>query len=224
MVDINDNKKVDIWYKFYQNLKLYYNITKKEFKEFNFIFVGEFNPHVDDEEDDLDIRVGERLLPFYFEYFSKPPSEYLNEETLFNLEHRFIYKNECICEVKIKKNCFIYSKSKDILLNIGSECCDNFNENKKYKSCQMCSIIHHNSKNNFCKECRTKIYLNCVKCKVDKSKFTYYLQDKLCYKCKYPNFISNTKFDICSICKKSKKEDTFVHCYECNMKKKMYRK
>lgn len=218
------DKKVDIWYKFYKNLKLYHNITKKEFKEYNFIFVGEFDPCVEKEEDELGIVAGDQLLPFYFEYFSKPPSNYLSEEILFKLEHRFIYKSECICEVKIMKNCFIYSKSEDILLNIGSECCDKFNENKKYKSCQLCSVIHHNSKNNFCKECRTKIYLHCSKCKKDKSKYITYLQDKLCYKCKYPNFINEIKFNTCSICNKHKTEDTFRQCYECNIKKKLYNK
>ena len=216
---VND-KKVDIWFKFYQNLKLYYNISKSQFKEYNFIFVGEFNP----DDKNLDLNDGDYLLPHYINYFSKLPIDYIDKKTLFNIEHRFIYKTECICEVKIKNNCFIYSKSKDLLLNIGGECCDKFNENKKYKSCLMCSSIHHNSKNNFCSECRSKLYFNCKKCKVDKSNNIKYLNDKLCYTCKYPNYINNTLYNKCKLCNMDKKEDTYVYCYNCNIKNKSYQK
>ena len=136
------NKSVDVWYKFYQNLELYYSISRTQFKEYNFIFIGEFNPHADDEDNSI-INEGENLLPNHISYLTKSPCDYVSKDIIYKLENRFIYKTECICEVKIMKNCFIYSKSKDLLLNIGSECCDKFNENKNinHVKCVVLFII-----------------------------------------------------------------------------------
>jgi hypothetical protein len=229
MTDIENkninNKKVDIWYRFYKNLELHYNITRTQFKEYNFIFVGEFSPYDiynGEKQKFIDVNEGDNLLPHYLDYFEKSPLKYIDKNICQKLENRFIYKTECVCEIRIERNCFIYSKSKDLLLVIGSECCDRFNENKKQKSCEACSVIHNNRKYNFCNDCKANFYFNCKKCKIDKSNNIKQLKYKNCFNCQFPNYINSTMTTICGTCKKSKPENTFINCYDCNMKKKIY--
>ncbi len=65
-------------------------------------------------------------------------------------------------------NCFIYSESGDILLNIGGCCNERFNENGTKRFCENLNVHHKNRKNNFCNECRKHMYDKCKKCKKNK--------------------------------------------------------
>jgi hypothetical protein len=204
----------DLSYQFYEGLYKKENITKEEFIEYNFICCGIFVPKK------TTPKLNEQLIPLYEYNFEKShhPKKYMSNELYKKIKHRYIYKRNCICGQTFKRNCFIYSESNDILLNIGICCNEQFNENGIKKFCNLCKVQHKNYKNNFCNECRSKIHLNCSNCGNDKSNNIKYLYSKLCYTCKFGNVI----YEHCSQCgetKTSDKDRKFKNCFNCNNRK-----
>ena len=196
--------------KFYKGLSEKENITKEEFIQYNFICCGIFVPDNDSPA------VNEQLIPKYEKCFemSHQPIKYISHELYKKIKHRYIYKRNCVCGQYITKNCFIYSISSDILLNIGICCNEHFNENAIKKFCNLCGVHHRNTKNNFCNGCRSKIHLNCAGCGKDKSSSIKYLFTKLCYTCKF----GENKYYNCKGCGKSKNEyeQKYPLCIVCN--------
>ena len=86
----------------------------------------------------------EKLFPT--QYFLIHPTKFISEKLFKILAPIFINKTNCICDKDIIKNCFIYSKSEDILLNIGKCCNKRFNTNDIKKYCEGCGIHHKNKK------------------------------------------------------------------------------
>jgi hypothetical protein len=197
---------------FYNGLYEKENMTKEEFIEYNFKCCGIFVPGEDDYPG-LDTQ----LIPEYENYFGigYHPLKYISHEIYKKIKYRYIYKHSCICGQYIRRNCFIYSESGDILLNICICCNERFNENGTKKFCNLCGVQHRNTKNNFCNGCRSKIHLNCIDCGVDKSHNIKYLYSKLCYTCKFGNVV----YEHCSLCGKTKtsdKDKKFKNCFNCN--------
>lgn len=213
----------NLYYKFYEGLENKYDITKEQFLEYNFICCGIYKPPteiIDNNGNQYEIYIknlipneGNKLFPTT--NFKIHPTKFISEKLFKKLVHRFIYKCNCICDKSIIKNCFIYSVSQDILLNIGKCCNKRFNENDTKRFCEICGIHHQNTKNNFCNECRKKLYDKCKKCKNEKKLDKY----KWCRDCsKMSNNIFIKKYESCSICMKPKindKDKSFKRCYNC---------
>ena len=72
-------------------------------------------------------------------------------------------------ELNIIKDGVEYIYKEDILLNIGKCCNKRFNENNTKRFCEICGVHHRNTKNNFCNECRKKLYDKCKKCKEEEN-------------------------------------------------------
>ena len=162
----------NLYYKFYEELQYKHNITKEQFIQYNFICCGIYKPptetYINDDGNEckryikhLIPKEGERLFPTT--NFEIHPTKFIDEKLFKLLSHRFTYTYNCICDKSIIKNCFIYSISQDILLNIGKCCNKRFNENDTKRFCEICSVHHRNIKNNFCNECRKKMYDKCKK-------------------------------------------------------------
>ena len=213
----------NLYYKFYEELKDKYNITKEQFIQYNFIFCGIYKPptetYIDDNGNECE-RYIKHLIPkegellFPTTNFEIHPTKCIDGRLFKILSHRFIYKYNCICDKSIIKNCFIYSVSQDILLNIGKCCNKRFNENDTKRFCEMCGIHHRNTKNNFCNECRKKLYNKCKKCKEDKKLDKY----KWCWTCSKGIDNNNNIYYNCSICLKPKtneNEKKYKKCFDC---------
>jgi hypothetical protein len=214
--------KDNLYYKFYEELNRKYEITKEEFIAYDFICCGIYKPPTEkytDEYGDEHERYILELIPkkneklFPTKYFLKHPTKFI-DETLFKiLAPRFVYQTKCICDKDIIMNCFIYSKSGDILLNIGKCCNKRFNENDVKRFCEVCGVHHKNTKNNYCNECRQNLFSKCKKCKCSKKLDKY----KWCWTCSKGN--DNIKlYYNCSICMKPKtnaKDQKFKKCFDC---------
>ena len=194
--------------KFYRGLFEKENITKEEFIQYNFICCGIFVPNKNMP------KVNQQLISKYENDFNKHPKKYINCELYKKIKNRFIYEHNCVCGQYITRNCFICSISSDILLNIGVCCNKQFNDNAIKKFCNLCGIHHRNTKNNFCNECRSKIYLNCAECKKDKSYSIKYLFSNICYTCKF----GENKYYNCKKCgiSKNEYEQKYPLCIVCN--------
>lgn len=192
--------KCDLYNKFYEGLEKKYNISKEEFKEYNFKQCGIFKPP-------YQLQNKTKLLPYYSEYFNNTYSIFFNTKEKENLRDRFIYKNKCVCGMEIKTNCFIYSREKDKLLRIGICCNKHFNQNGNKQYCVYCDTEHNNRKDNICNQCR-ELYKRCSKC--GDYKRDYYNE---CSKCKFNKLYTNCY--RCNI--KYNKPKTFKYCYNCNL-------
>jgi hypothetical protein len=213
----------NLYYKFYEELKDKHNITKEQFIQYNFIFCGIYKPptetYINDDGNEckryikhLIPKEGERLFPTT--NFEIHPTKFIDEKLFKLLSHRFTYTYNCICDKSIIKNCFIYSISQDILLNIGKCCNKRFNENDTKRFCEICSVHHRNIKNNFCNECRKKMYDKCKKCKKEKKLDKY----KWCWVCSKGIDNNNNIYYNCSICLKPKtneNEQKYKKCFDC---------
>ena len=217
----------NLYKRFYDELEEHYNITKKQFIEYKFIFCGVFDPpketyiNNDGEERKRYIKnlipnIDEQLFPYRHKYFIKHPLEYIDEKTFKLIAHRFVFKHECICTHYIICNCFIYSESQDILLNIGKCCNKRFNENTTKRFCEICGTHHKNRKNNFCNDCRKTLFSKCNNCKQSKE-LNKYRWCFSCTKCNDLNYVKNI-YEHCSICmipKITNKDKQYKKCYNC---------
>ena len=197
--------------KFYKGLSEKENITKEEFIQYNFICCGIFVPDNDSHA------VNEQLIPKYEKCFemSHQPIKYISHELYKKIKHRYIYKRNCVCGQYITRNCFIYSISSDILLNIGICCNEHFNENAIKKFCNLCGVHHRNTKNNFCNDCRKNLFSKCGKCNNPKELNKY----RWCFQCSNNNNNVQNIYDFCSLCMKLKiteKDRQYKNCYNCN--------
>lgn len=69
------------------------------------------------------------------------------------------HENVCVCNHKIKENCFIEQKSTRKIFVIGNHCVRRFTGVRR--TCTFCGTIHKNMKDNLCKDCRKKhIFIN----------------------------------------------------------------
>ncbi len=191
---------------FYSGLYEKENITKEEFIEYDFKCCGIFKPK------NTIPRVDEQLIPRYEHLFDKSnkPNKYLSNGLYNKIKYRYTYKRNCICGQTFKNNCFIYSKSYDILLNIGVCCNGQFNKNGIKRFCEGCGLHHKNTKNNFCNECRQNLFSECKKCKSSKKLDKY----KWCWTCAK----GGENYYNCSICMKPKtsaKDQKFKKCFDC---------
>ena len=208
-----------LYKKFYDGLKQY-NISKQQFHDYNFQYCGKFKPPknecniyvIPQNNEQLLYKYRDEINYYFFQYFS-------NFEIL-KLTPQVLYKSNCICGIKIIKNYFIYSRSQDMFLIIGSCCNKQFNENGNKKFCFKCGIEHKNRSNNLCKDCRkiekykTK-FNQCSDCGINKK------EDKFpqCFKC--GNIGKELKTYIqCNKCNKPKTKNTFQTCYTCYNNKK----
>lgn len=188
--------------KFYMGLMDKYGIDKEEFNDMDFKCCGIFKP-----PSDIKLSKNTKLIPIYLDCFDTKYSIFFTKKEKDNLKDRFLYKKKCVCGQKINVNCFIYSRKEDILLNIGSCCNLNFNENGNNKYCAYCNEKHNNRKDNICNECRNK-YKQCSKC--GEYKKDHY---DICTKCKF-----NTLYNNCGRCdKKHVKPTTYKYCFDCNL-------
>jgi hypothetical protein len=220
----NDN----LYKKFYDELEKDYSVTKEQFIEYDFKFCGICDPPKETYFNKYGkecIRyiegsipnVGEQLFPYRSSYFKKKhPTKYIDEITFKLIVGKFIYKRECICKHYIVCNCFIYSKSQDILLNIGKCCNERFNENSTKRFCELCGEHHKNRKNNFCDDCRKTLFSKCGKCKKSKNLDKY----RWCFQCSNNNNNNVKKtYDFCSMCMEPKiteNDKQYKNCYNCN--------
>jgi hypothetical protein len=218
----------NLYKKFYEELEKKEGITKEQFIKYKFIFCGAFDPpkeiytNDDGEERTRYIKsripnVGDQLFPYRsIDFKNKHPLKYIDEQTFKMIAHKFTFKYECICDHHIICNCFIYSKSQDILLNIGKCCNKRFNDNTTKRFCEICNIEHKNTKNNVCNECRKTLYNKCGKCKKPKELNKY----KWCFPCTKGNnldYIRNI-YEYCSVCmipKITDKDKQYKKCFGC---------
>lgn len=75
------------------------------------------------------------------------------------------HRERCVCDVKIKKNCYITDDNKFFLV-IGICCIKRFiPKDKQGKLCSNCEQPHRNRSNNLCNECRLT-HEQCSRCRI----------------------------------------------------------
>ena len=114
------------------------------------------------------------------------------------------HENRCVCNKKIKENCYIRDKYGDILV-LGNCCIKKFIK-KSTRTCDKCGEPHRNRIVDRCKKCRKGVCDNCGK-KCD-------LRYKKCYDCE-----SGHKEGFCDDCDK-KCDYKYRKWYDCNQKYK----
>jgi hypothetical protein len=138
MENKNNLVKDLLYYKFYEGLKEKYNISKEQFNQYNFKYCGKFKPDIDEETKQLILpNDNQELFPLYNYGIDSYFFIFFSYKEIIKLKPMILYKSRCICDIKIKKNYFIYSRSQDIFLIIGSCCNKRFNENGNKKFCLM---------------------------------------------------------------------------------------
>jgi len=65
-------------------------------------------------------------------------------------------KKHCICGVRIVRNCYLENIITKNLIVVGSCCIQKFiPKDKAGRTCEICKCPHRNTKDNYCKDCRT---------------------------------------------------------------------
>ena len=128
--------------------------------------------------------------------------------------------NRCVCDHKIKENCYLVNDVNDILI-IGNCCIKNFvpKENQG-RHCSKCNNTHKNRKDNYCNDCR-KLCMNSNCYNLKKDKWKNYCEDCAEAKLKADNwqrYCNNNKGVIrkCIDCGKSC--GLYKRCFDCNQK------
>ena len=132
----------------------------------------------------------------------------------------------CVCNQKIRYNCYIVNRVKTKIIVIGSCCINSFMpDGKKGRTCDICEKPHRNRKVNKCNDCKHK----CSRCKTyitscygyDKCYGCMYIKE--CIKCKkeHKNRVDKCdhccnrfKCGVCADCGKSINEK-YKRCYTC---------
>jgi hypothetical protein len=199
-------EKGDLYKPFYTQLKLKYNLTKEDIKEYT--HVGWF--HADQAKCNISINVddeadrGKRMWEYYM---GKIPMPYeLVEDT-------------CVCNVPILWNHILIADLKadelEILI-LGSECIERFGCIKAQQKCSKCKINpiqNRDPKNSTgkCNECNKVRWCEREGCSTALEKYKRYTDGLFCSdKCKNPN-------NYCE-CGAKKWGDRPV-CYQCYKKK-----
>ena len=143
----------------------------------------------------------------------RPPKEnYQYYQTLYPGKPFPKPTEECICGVKIVKNCYISKSLDSELYIIGSCCIENFMlpENRK-RTCEVCDTPHRNRKDNRCHDCRNNGYarVSCYRCH---SAFKQYNKHtKECDSCKTKKW--------CKCGNEIHTGSTLLNCDTCEQKK-----
>lgn len=81
--------------------------------------------------------------------------------------------NRCVCNHKIKENCYITNPAETELMIIGNCCIKKFIDNKG-RTCSNCRKPHRNRKDNLCNSCRNaKKCRGCSKILLSNHKYHY---------------------------------------------------
>jgi hypothetical protein len=132
------------------------------------------------------------------------------------------HRSQCVCDVKIKKNCYI-TDDDEFFLVIGRCCIERFiPKDKQGRTCSSCKKPHKNRKDNLCNYCRGS-HIQCDDCKVairrDDAK--QWITLRLCEKCHHSKthalcIVCNTEYyssqirnSMCYICKNTFENDHF---------------
>ena len=195
----------NLYYKFYSGLKEKHNLTKQQFVEGKFVYIGKLKYNSENESHEPD----NYLLTFMKHYKNK-----------LKLLQEIKAEEECVCGVSILKNCVLYSNDLDKFLLIGSCCCESFNETKKQKLCEICKEPHKKYKSLICDNCKlnetinlpkVKKYKKCKKCGNAKTLDKYFwclncnMKDKIYLKC-----------ESCGISKNTDNDRKYKYCFSCN--------
>jgi len=182
--------EISLHKKFLNGLKHKYNLTHKDLIEQDYKYAG----GTPDENN-----------PRHYNYWNKIKLQkpYLKMPDIIT---------ECVCDHKIKNNCFIINKNDDIIV-LGNCCIKKFIP-KSGRTCGKCGESHKNRKFNLCNDCKIDA---CNNCGEDKEQDYY----KFCNKCYRNQKESDNESDyyLSEEENDTKKEYKLKKCIECNVEK-----
>jgi len=141
------------WNKRVENAKIlqdHYGLTVQELREFFKYSGGDGNKDCDDSYES--VRASRHLSYWRMTRGSEPTPT---------------HRNQCICSVKIKENCYIVdTRNRDVIVIIGNCCIKRFcSVDKAGRTCDKCEARHRNRKYNLCNECKPPVgWLKCEEC------------------------------------------------------------
>jgi hypothetical protein len=156
--------EISLHKKFLNGLKNKYNLTHKDLIEQDYKYAG-------GTPDDNN--------PRHYNYWNKIKLQkpYLKMPDIIT---------ECVCDHKIKNNCFIINKNDDIIV-LGNCCIKKFIP-KSGRTCGRCGEPHKNRKFNLCNDCKIDA---CNNCGGEKEEHYY----RCCNKCKEESESSSSEED-----------------------------
>jgi len=159
-----------------------------------------------------------------YKYCGGAQDEHLNYwKLLYGDKLLPLYRNKCICQTKIERNCYI-RKGEDILV-LGSCCIKAFCEYYG-RTCEMCDTKHSRRKSNRCHDCKDFKKCDIVSCMKPKiSNFTYCIdhnniicREKNCHENKKDKsmYCTNHFYRKCNNLSCKEMTKGYLLCFKCN--------
>lgn len=205
----------ELYEKFKEGLEIL-GINEDEIK--NYIYIGQSNFSLEE------IKKGERRYHKYASHLiksgiSKVECKYIYDRDKKVCDSEYITLPElpprqerCICNHKIEINCYIFNKSNNQMLIIGTECVKKFTKKGTKQVCYGCGETHLNRKNDLCKECRKEKCWRCYDSLQNYHSKNKTTKELYCQRCRCKNcYWRCVEEQSCSECRKIVQ----THCREC---------